>query len=303
MTVDTSARPRDFDTYWDALDEDLARYPAAPELEPLPLRSTDFATVYALRLTSVGPYRIFGYYSVPIGEGPFPGLLLTPRYGSVNHVPDYHDRRRYAVLQMMHRGQRLADQPFAAAYPGLLTHGVDDPTTYVYRGIVADCLRAAEFLLSREEVDKNRVGIIGDDLALITAARRPHFIAVQAAGLTFYRLMEARQRTDAYPIEELNDHLRAYPDRQDAVARTLALFDPLHHVSQIATALAAPLLSVGDPGSLSGPEWLQPLMSALGEGVERYTLTHEGGTDQDLLDAWMANKLGVEPRSRFWSSV
>src|SRR5918997_5395678 len=111
----TSTRPEDFDAYWDAVDEELGRYPAAAELEPLPLRETDFATVYGVRLTSIGPYRIFGYYSVPKGDGPFPGLLITPRYGSVNHLPHYDDRRRYAVLVLMHRGQRLADQPFQAA--------------------------------------------------------------------------------------------------------------------------------------------------------------------------------------------
>ncbi len=111
--IDQSA----FDSYWAALDKELARYPAAPELEPLRLRSTEFATVYALRLTSVGPYRIFGYYSVPHGDGPFPGLLVTPRYGSVNHLPHYDDRKRYAVLVLMHRGQRLADQPFRGILP------------------------------------------------------------------------------------------------------------------------------------------------------------------------------------------
>ena len=299
--TETTTRPADFDAYWDALDDELARYPAAPELEPLPLRSTDFATVYALRLTSVGPYRIFGYYCVPTGDGPFPGLLLTPRYGSVNHIPDYNERRRYAVLQIMHRGQRLADQPFRAAYPGLLTHGIDDPATYVYRGIVADCLRAAEFLTSRPEVDRDRVGIVGDDLALITAARRPHFTAVQAAGLMLRRLMAASERTDAYPIEEVNDYLRAHPDRQEAVARTLALFDPIHHAPR--SGGTGMLLSVGDPGSLGGPEWLQPLTSALGDGVATYTLSHEGGTDHDWLDAWLAKRLGVEPMSCFWRTA
>src|SRR5207249_4364347 len=102
-----------------------------------------------LKLTSIGPYRLYGYYSVPTGGGPFPGLLDTPGYGSVNHVPDYTDRSRYAALKIMHRGQRLADQPFAAAYPGLLTLGIDHPARYIYRGIVADLLRAAEFLASR----------------------------------------------------------------------------------------------------------------------------------------------------------
>src|SRR5205085_11029274 len=117
--------------------------------------------------TSVGPYRFFGYSSVPTGSGPVPGLLNTPGYGSVNHVPHAFDRQRYAVLTLMHRGQRLADQPFAAAYPGLLTHGVADPARYIYRGIVADCLRGAEFLASRPEVDGSRIGIVGNDLALI----------------------------------------------------------------------------------------------------------------------------------------
>src|SRR5438046_1525634 len=150
-----------FDNFWGTVDAELALLPMAADLQPLPMRSTDAATTYAVRLTSIGPYRIFGYYSVPKHAGPVPGLLLTPRYGSVNHVPDYLDRERYAVLQVVHRGQRLADQPFAAAYPGLLTLGIDAPETYIYRAIVADCLRAAEFLLSRPEVDASRVGVQG----------------------------------------------------------------------------------------------------------------------------------------------
>lgn len=292
-----SVRPADFASYWAAVDDELARYPAAPELEELPRHSTDFGTVYALKLTSIGPYRIFGYYCVPRGEGPFPGLLYTPRYGSVNHVPSYEDRERYAVLQIMHRGQRLADQPFAAAYPGLLTHDIDDPGRYVYRGIVADCVRGLEFLLSRPEVDRERVGVVGDDLALLVAARRPAVMAVQASNLLLYRLLEAAKRTDEYPVEEINDYLRAYPERREAVARTLAYFDPLHHAPDIR---ATTLLCVGDPGALGGPEWLAPLRAALGGPVEEYRLTHEGGVDRDWLDAWLARRLGSEPRPLMW---
>ena len=48
-------------------------------------------------------------------------------------MPHYDDRERYATLTLMHRGQRLADQPFAASYPGLLTLGIDSPATYIYR--------------------------------------------------------------------------------------------------------------------------------------------------------------------------
>jgi cephalosporin-C deacetylase len=295
--VEHTTRPDDFDQYWDVVDHELSQYPAAPALELLPLRRTDFATVYGVKLTSIGPYRIFGYYSVPNGPGPFPGLLVTPKYGSVNHLPHYDDRERYAVLVLMHRGQRLADQPFAASYPGLLTHGIESPETYIYRGIVADCLRGAEFLAGRPEVDATRIGITGDDLALITAARRPIFSAAQAAGLMFYRLMDTRQSSTAYPIEEVNDYLRTFPDREAAVTHTLSYLDPVQHASRIT---AGTLISLGS-GARSGVEWHARLLEQLSDRGETYELTHEGATDHDWTDAWLAERLGVEPKPRLWT--
>lgn len=293
-------KPEGFDAYWGAVDEELARYPMAAELERNALRSTEFATVYNVRLTSIGPYRIFGYLSVPVEEGPFPGLMNAPRYGSVNHVPHYDDRERYVTLTLMYRGQRLADQPFQAAYPGLLTLGIEDPATYIYRGIVADCLRGAEFLLSRPEVDAGRVSIVGDDLALITAARRPRFSSVQASGLMFYQMLEYAGRSSAYPIEEINDYRRYYKDRADALARTVSYFDPIHFAPDVQ---ATTMLVTGDDGAVGGPEWLQPLAAALGGPVEQYRVTHEGATDHDWLDAWMARQLGSEPKPRMWEIV
>lgn len=287
----------DHTAYWSALDDELARYPAAPAIDLAPLRRTDYATVYEVKLTSIGPYRLFGFLSVPIGDGPFPGLYLTPRYGSVNNVPHPDDRRRYVVFQLMHRGQRLADQPFSAPYPGLLTMGIDDPARYIYRAIVADCLRGAEFLLAQPAVDTARVGIRGDDLALLVAARRAGFAAADIGALLFYRLMEARTRTDAYPTEELNDYLRAHPDRAGAVGATLGHFDPRTVTPQIAARV---LLETGDPGNIGGPEWLTPLRETLGGPVEEYRLTHEGATDHDWLDAWLAAQLSAPAHPRLW---
>lgn len=288
----TQNKPSPFDTYWDAVDTELADLPARPVLEENVMFSNDFCTVYDLRLTSSGAYRIFGYYSVPKGDGPFPALFGTPRYGSVNHVPDYNDRLRYACLTLMHRGQRLADQPFAAAYPGLLTMGIDNPQMYIYRSIVADCLRGAEFLLSRDEIDNERVAIQGDDLAIITAARRPAFKLASVSELMFYRLMEKRRTTSAYPTEEVNDYLRAHPEKQAAVGQTLSCFEPLFHAPRVR---ATTIVSFAP----SARESMQPLLEALGGPVEPYALSQEGGTDHDRVDAMVAESLGVEPLSRF----
>jgi cephalosporin-C deacetylase len=293
-------KPADFDQYWQANDEELSRFASNPELRHSVRRSTSIAASYDLRLTSSGPYRIFGYYSVPEGPGPFPALLQTPRYGSVNNPPHDDDRQRYVMLTIMHRGQRLADEPFQASYPGLLTHGIERPSSYIYRDIVADCLRAAEWLAARSEVDSRRIGIIGDDLAVITAARRPVFAAMQISGLTFYRLMAARHRTDAYPIEEVNDFLRIYPAQEEAVAETLSYFDPIHHAGNVT---ARTQIAVGDPGKLGGPEWIQPLTAAMGQHAQHYMLTHEGGTDRDAMDAWMSRELGVLAAPRLWEAA
>lgn len=291
-------RPSDFDAYWNALDAELATYPMAAEERRVPRRDNEFSTAYEVKLTSIGPYRIFGHLTIPSGDGPFPALLNMPRYGSVNNPPHWDDRRRYVCLSIMHRGQRLADQPFAAEYPGLLTLGIDDPQTYIYRSIVADCLRGLEYLLSRPEIDRSRLGIIGDDLALISASRRPNSVsAVQVTGLMFHRIDEARLRTDAYPIEEVNDELRLAPARESAMLGTLGYFDPIHHepIDQASINVV-----VNDNSSIGDPEWVAELMSRLGERASTYQLTHEGGTDHDALDRWLATVLGASPLPRLW---
>ncbi|MBV9545747.1 MAG: acetylxylan esterase [Chloroflexi bacterium] len=278
-----------FDTFWSDIDSELQSLPMAADVQPLPIRSSATFSGYSVRLTSVGPYRIFGYLSVP-RQTPAPGLLLTPRYGSVNHVPDFHDRERYVVLQLVHRGQRLADQPFAAEYPGLLTLGIADPMTYIYRGIVADCLRGAEFLFSRPELDTSRVAIQGDDLALITAARRPSFSDAMIADPLLYRLLDRAQHSDAYPTEELNDYLRAQPDQRNSVSHTLEFFDASRHAPRVT---AHTLLIDPDPD----------LRDAFNVPVEEYVRTHRGAVDHTAIDAWLAGRLGAEPRAQFLQEV
>lgn len=297
----TTTRPIDFDAYWEGIDAELARYPIAAEERFVARRTTEFSTAFDVRLTSIGPYRIFAYLAIPQGEGPFPALINFPRYGSVNQPPTWEDRRRYVVLTIMHRGQRLADQPFSAGYPGLLTLGIDDTSTYIYRGIAADCLRGLEYLLSRPEVDPARVAAVGDDLALIAAAWRPEMVtALQVTGLMFHKANEMRKTTDAYPIEELNDELRLAPGREEAIVQTLSYFDPLHHAPTVGADVC---LVAGDDGKPGDPEWLGELKQALGERSVFYQLTHEGGTDHDAQDAWLASALGSYPLPRLWEAA
>ena len=96
-----------------------------PRSTALPLRSTAFATLYGVRLTSLGPYRLFGYLSVPTGPGPFPAIYYAPKYQSVLEIIPQGtanlQRSRYVTFSLAARGQRNADSPYAAMFPGLLT--------------------------------------------------------------------------------------------------------------------------------------------------------------------------------------
>src|SRR5215204_3157959 len=126
--------PANFEAFWAEAMDELAALPAAPELTVNAIRSGESSTVYDLYLTSVGPYRIYAFYSIPKGEGPFPVIFHTGGYGSVVHIGSLEERQKYVTVALRHRGRRLADKPFAAAYPGLLTTGIESPESYIYRG-------------------------------------------------------------------------------------------------------------------------------------------------------------------------
>src|SRR5262245_7842254 len=180
--------------YWQHALHALSRCPARPEIESLPLRSTAFATLYGVRLSSLGPYRLFGYLSIPKGGGPFPAIYYAPKYQSVLEIIPQGtanlQRSRYVTFSLAGRGQRNADAPYAAMFPGLLTDGLDRAASYVFRGIVADSIRGLEFLLTRREVDGARVAVAGHDVALITAALGKGATHAVTATALFYRTDE-----------------------------------------------------------------------------------------------------------------
>jgi len=277
-----ATKPGAFDSYWDEVEAELATVDAAPVLEVNRLRSTEFSTSYDLYLTSIGPYRLYAYYNVPKGEGPFPALLHTPGYASVVTQTPYEERHRYISLALCARGQRLSDRPFAASYPGLAIHGIEEPASYSYRGIIADTLRAIDFLLSRHEVDARRIILAGADTALIGAALRP-VAAVMASDPIFYAARDLAPRTIAYPHEEWNEYARYYPAKAEAMWATLGYFDPLFFAPRIASEVR---LSVGPEGSLFSRVTAGPLVAAVSGKVDVDERTGYGYLDARRARAW-----------------
>lgn len=291
MSIALKPAPADFDAFWAGTMDELAAIPAAPELTMNALRSTDFATMYDLHLTSIGPYRIYGFFSVPTeGDGPFPTLVHTGGYGSVVHIASYEERQKYVTLSLRVRGKRLADQPFAAAFPGMLTTGIEDPQGYVFRGVIADCVRAVDFLLARPEVDAGKIALHGDDIAIITAALRPQIDALYASPSLFYGAAALAPTTGGYPLEELNEYAQTYPDQADAMWNTLSYFDPIHFAPQVQ---ATTVLVTGNEKDLYSPDVIAPLAEAFSAPPEQRVSAHSSYKDGVAQATWLANRYGL----------
>ena len=275
-------KPQDFDQYWKKVEDELASIQPAAERTELHLRSAPEAKVYGLKLTSLDHYRIFAYFCVPSGKGPFPVIYRLPNYGSVVHIPPFEERCKYISVALCHRGQRLSDQPFAAKYPGLLTSGIDSKQNYIYRSIVADCLRVMDYLVSCDDVDSQKISLVGGDLALFTAALRDSASVLFYTPSLFYKALHKATATQNYPLEEFNDYLRSFPESIDQISQTLAYFEPMNFASRVKSEVMLMEESEGDANDLA---------LSFAREIERSGSKHSSYKDGVVLAEWLSKKL------------
>ena len=273
--VSSVVRPEDFGSFWEGVLSGLRTVPLEPETTPSPLRSTPEVEVYEVHYLSIGGVRIAGWYCVPAqGSGPFPALIRFPGYKGEPVLPRNWAERGVACLSVAIRGKLGSHEQFNPGYPGVLINGIENPSTYSYRGIISDCVRGIDFLLNRPEVDNERIFAHGSSqgggLTLITTALRPE-IKGGVAGCPFLcSYPDAMRLARSYPYNELNCYLRAYPDRREQMVSTLNYFDAVNFTSRIGCPMAVSIPledSVCPPQTqyaayrnLSGPKevWLIP---------------------------------------------
>ena len=284
-------KPAGFDGYWQDVLDGLALYPPRVEIETIPIRNNESATMYGLRFTSAGSYRLFAYLSIPAGDGPFPAIYWVPGQGSViSPIPQGSAsqlRSRFVAFSLAARGYRNADKPYAASFPGLLTDGIEDPGAYRFRGIAADCIRGLEVLLSREEVDASRVVVHGGDLALFTAALGEGATHLVSTPGTFYMALDGAKGTDS----EIADHLRQNPESEAAVAETLSYFDPRWFAPSVTTRT---LVQTAPFGGFLDRDGLSPLLEAFPDQPDVYESQQSNYKDGMFVEHWISDQLGFD---------
>jgi len=288
----SKTRPSDFGSFWYTVGKELAGVPIAPEVEPIPMRSTDFANLYGVRLSSIGPYRLFGYLSIPKGDGPFPVIYYVPKNASVLEIipqgTSNEIRSRYITFSLACRGMRNSDSPYAAMYPGQLTDGIESPETYVYRGIVADTIRGADYIMTRPEVDKNRVAAWGNDNAILAAALHDSFTQVISTPAYLFDPIESMDRADSYPLAEFGDYIRSNPSDLDVVGSILEHYNLRWHTQSVT---ANTLIMADHESGIYSPDVLSDLEESISGEITLHESERSSFKDGMFAENWITGEM------------
>ena len=231
-------RQPDFEDFWDKTIAAATSQPVNAELIPydLPAKGVE---CFAVRFDGFAGGRLAGWYLRPAGRGKFPGVVVYHGYSGRGTRP--MDLLALAsqgmcVLSMDCRGQNGQSQD-AAVYPeghqqGWMTLGIREASTYYYRLVYADAVRALELLATRAEVDDSRLAITGASqgggltLAVAALSERPILALADIPFLCDFRRGVAIAPSGPYP--EIAAFLRHHPNLYDAAFATLSYCDCLN---------------------------------------------------------------------------
>lgn len=206
-------------------------------------------TYSRVTLSSYEGVRIRGWYMTPAEAAPaggWPALLTVPGYSEVMGVLGQTlVRFGYAVLALFPRGQGQSRAEWRLEHSTKLTYNLLDRDRYYYRGAYMDCVRGVDFLCSRSEIDRERIGMFGISqgggltLATLSLDQR---LRVGVAWIPFLCNYPVAVDLTSLPYGELQAYLTEHPDQRAQVLETLRWFDPLNLVD----AIEAPtLVSIG----------------------------------------------------------
>ena len=172
--------PNDFWSYWQEGLNELAATDADIQMEELTDKSSDKRKIYLVTMKSVAdskggsPVTIRGYYAEPTAEGKYPTIIHyqgtdggsgTPWCVGADDNPEYCEFILSTRGQMLNnREPNLEDNVYGRDDNGktdYYSYGWGDKEKHYYRGAYLDCVRAIDFVKTREKVDANNLYAAG----------------------------------------------------------------------------------------------------------------------------------------------
>ncbi|MFG1928465.1 acetylxylan esterase [Cryptosporangium sp. NPDC048952] len=302
-------RPDDFVEFWDKTLLAARGYDIDVTAD---LVSTGLTTIdtYDVSFAGYDGERIRAWLRVPAGaREPLPTVVEYIGYGGGRgHVLENLTwaSAGFAHLHMDTRGQgskwSVGHTPDSAAsgpqIPGFVTRGIEDPSTYYYRRLFTDAVRAVDAARALPQVDVDRIAVYGRSqggaLTLAVAGLRDDVRAAAAMVPFLSDFPRSTRITDAHPYREVADYLATHRENVAQAHRTLSYFDA---VNMVATANAPALISVALMDAICPPSSVYAAINAYAGPHEVLTWDyngHEGGgpVDQERTLKFVREQLG-----------
>lgn len=178
----TTTMPDDFKEFWDNAKAKAAQVPMDVIIRHNDSESNARVDVYYVRIQSYrkGNY-VYGVLTVPKTEGRKPAILRLPGAAvRTFHGPNELAYDGYVVLEIGVHGipvdqdEEIYRQLEGGALSGYTQQGIDNRDTYYYKRSILGCVRAIDYLCSRDDVDPSRIATYGGSqggmLSIMTAA-------------------------------------------------------------------------------------------------------------------------------------
>ncbi len=292
--------PADFDAFWDETQSLAQSQPLNPEITAVDYPSKKLSA-YEISFDAFDRGRMRAWLLVPTTSQSekLPALIRWHDYlgfrgricthltwalqGFVVLVPDIRGHGDSSDLTHYSWGNNK----------GYFAQGIQDPHEYYLRGCIADGLRAVQLLSDREEVDSDRIGIIGDGLggfvSLWTAAFNSQVNTVAPVGpypCNWERHVISASSTAA---DEVKIYLTRYPEHENTVWNTLSYFDPVNIGHRVNCPSLFPL---GLQGNTAPPQDSVGIYNLIEGEKELKVLPYDGhGAGIEELICWMQERL------------
>ena len=248
-------RPADFAAFWRDVQTELTGVPLEWERLPGVGGETETYTVDWLRFSSLGDMLVYGWLAVPklLSHGGSRGYLWLPGYSLGNPPPGPECLYPDTVTFGLNLHGNLPNTPYihpSVTHADYITTGIESPQTYIYRSMIAHCLRALEVLARQPEVDAGRLMVggmsQGGGLALVTAALAANMVRLCLADMPWlcaldialslldrerYKRLNSNRYPDARGL--IADYADEHPASAAQVYQTFRYFDPLSHAAAI----------------------------------------------------------------------
>lgn len=304
------AEPADFDEFWERTLRDARAAGSEPIVTQVASPFTH-VRVFDVRFSGFDGHPVGAWLLLPPGEGLAPGIVQFQGYGGGRGLP--HEslawvNAGYATLVVDTRGQGAhrdsgsgTPDPVGSdpAVPGFMTRGIRDPETYYYRRVFTDAVRAVDFLLTRPEIDADRVVVAGvsqgGGIALAAAGLHESVAACLSDVPFLCHFARAVGLTESDPYAEVVRYLRAHREDGEVVARTLSYVDG---VSFAARCRGAGLFSVALHDVVCPPSTVFAAFNAYAAELKEVVVWPFNGHEGGGADQWPRQ---VEFLSRVWS--